>query len=285
MIRLGNIDFSNCYPIHAPLLGSAAPDWLRVVDGPPSELNRRLAAGELDVAPGSSIELARHHREYSALGGLCIGSDGPVDSIILVSSRPLGELHGLPVALPTVSATSRCLARILLETRLGVVPQWVDFDQSRGHPLRPQGPQEGSRGRVGSGERAPVAALFIGDAALRLPIREDEMRYDLGSEWKSWTGLPFMFALWRVRDEAATSRGMQALHRVLVEQRDALPAAYGDLAAPASARYGVPAERLRRYWRHIRYSLDGHMLSGFRRFLELAADIGEAPPDAAIRWL
>jgi chorismate dehydratase len=282
MIRLGNIDFSNCYPIHAPLLAGAAPDWVRVVDGPPSELNRRLAAGELDVAPGSSIELARHSREYSALGGLCIGSDGPVDSIILVSRHPLGELDGRTVALPTVSATSRCLARILLETRLGILPRWVDFDQSRGTPL---GRTDGASEHDDTGIRDPAAALFIGDTALRRTTRPGERRYDLGSEWTNWTGLPFVFALWMVRDEAATSPEIRALHRMLIDQRDTLPATYPELAVPASRRFGMATERLCRYWSHITYSLDDRMLAGYRRFLNLAAELGDAPRDPRIRLL
>jgi len=291
MIRLGNIDFSNCYPIHAALLEGGAPRWLRVVDGPPSELNLALAVGELDVAPGSSIELARHSREYSALGGLCIGSDGPVDSIILASRHPLPELHGLPVALPTVSATSRCLVRLLLEMRLGVVPRWVDFDQSGRDPLEP--PRSAHAGdaahelRPGPGDEptGAAAALFIGDAALRLPDRPGERRYDLGAEWKTWTGLPFAFALWMVRNETASAPRIRTLHRMLIAQRDALPAALHAMAGPASRRYGIPEDRLLRYWSHIRYSLDDRMMDGYRHFVKLAADLGEAPHDARIRLL
>ena len=135
MLRLGNIDYSNCYPIHGPLLEGARPPWLEMVDGTPSDLNRRLAKGELDIAPGSSIELARHAREYAALSGLCIGSDGPVESIILATRVPPDGLDGRIVSLPTASATSRCLLRILLEIRLGVRPNWADFDQQAGDPL------------------------------------------------------------------------------------------------------------------------------------------------------
>ncbi|MBT8479273.1 MAG: menaquinone biosynthesis protein [Gemmatimonadetes bacterium] len=272
MLRLGNIDYSNCYPIHGPILDGIRPDWIEVVDGTPSELNRLLANGELDIAPGSSIELARHAREYAALRGLCIGSAGPVESIILATRLPLGDLDGRAVALPTASATSRCLLRILLETRLGVTPAWEDFDQGKTDPLR-------------SGDSGVDAALFIGDVALRRRPEPGEAHVDLGAAWTEWTGLPFVYALWLVAGRAIERSDTEALHRLFLAHRDAVPAAAPDLAAVAGARYGFASARLRSYWNRIRYDLDDQMLAGLRRFLDLASEIGEAPPVASIRLI
>ena len=100
MIRLGNIAYSNCYPIHAALCNpERRPSWLEVTDGPPTRLNALLAAGELDVAPCSSIEIAWHAGDYRVLDGVCIGSEGPVESILLFSRGPLEALDGARVAL------------------------------------------------------------------------------------------------------------------------------------------------------------------------------------------
>jgi chorismate dehydratase len=276
MLRLGNIDYSNCYPIHGPVLEGFRPDWLRVVDGTPSDLNRLLATGELDIAPGSSIELARHSREYAALRGLCIGSDGPVESIILATRYRLEDLDRKIVALPTASATSRCLLRILLETRLGIRPRWVDFDQQSVDPLRtPVG--------SGSDEQGVAAALFIGDVALRRERQPEETSVDLGAEWTHWTGLPFVYALWLVTDRAGGWPETQALHELLLARRDAIEADAEPMAARAAVRYGFPASRLRSYWSRIRYDLDDRMLRGLRHFLTLAGEIGQTPPVDDIR--
>jgi chorismate dehydratase len=275
MIRLGNIDYSNCYPIHGPVLERDRPDWLEVVDGPPSDLNRRLANGELDVAPGSSIELARHSREYGVLRGLCIGSAGPVESIIFVSRLPLRELAGQTVALPTASATSRCLLRILLEVRLGVEPVWVDFDQRSHDPLI-SGP--GTAGQV-------EAALFIGDEALRREGEPGELLFDLGREWTEWTGLPFVYALWLVRGEVANRSEIHELHRLFLQSRDAAAVDAQALASLASGRYGFPPLRLQSYWSRIRYDLDEQMLEGLEHFLALASEIGDAPRIDEIRLI
>ena len=275
MIRHGNIDYSNCYTIHGPVLGRNRPDWLEVVDGPPSDLNRRLANGELDVAPGSSIELARHSREYGVLRGLCIGSAGPVESIIFVSRLPLRELAGRTVALPTASATSRCLLRILLEVRLGVEPVWVDFDQRSHDPLISD---SGAAGQVD-------AALFIGDVALRREGEPDELLFDLGQEWTEWTGLPFVYALWLVRGEVANRSEIHELHRLFLQSRDAADVDAPALASQASGRYGFPPFRLQSYWSRIRYDLDEQMLEGLDHFLALASEIGEAPRIDGIRLI
>lgn len=285
MLRLGNIDYSNCYPIHGPVLEGERPDWLAVIDGTPSELNALLATGGLDLAPGSSIELARHAREYAALRGLCIGSDGPVESIILATRRPLEELDGRAVALPTASATSRILLRILLEIRLGVEPRWLDFDQRSGDPLSRRAPD----GRVGGeGSRAgeaPEAALFIGDVALRRRPDEEETHVDLGAEWKRWTGLPFVYALWLVAGPAAGRPETADLHRRFIARRDALASGTEILSRRAAPRFGFSADRLRSYWGHIRYDLDARMLAGLERFLSHAADLGEAPPATDLRFV
>lgn len=275
MIRLGNIDYSNCYPIHGPVLERNRPDWLEVVDGPPSDLNRRLANGELDVAPGSSIELARHSREYGVLRGLCIGSAGPVESIIFVSRLPLRELAGRTVALPTASATSRCLLRILLEVRLGVEPVWVDFDQRSHDPLISD---PGAASQVD-------AALFIGDVALRREGEPGELLFDLGREWTEWTGLPFVYALWLVRGEVANRSEIHELHRLFLQSRDAAAVDAPALASVASGRYGFPPLRLQSYWSRIRYDLDEQMLEGLEHFLALASEIGEAPRIDEIQFI
>src|SRR5687768_4602767 len=128
MLRIGHIDYSNCIPVHAALLHEPPPG-VEVVHGTPAELNRALAAGQIDVAPCSSIEFALHAEEYRLLPGLVIGSNGPVKSILLEITRDFSNLSGAPVAVPTASATSVVLLRILLQIRFGVQPRFEWFDQ------------------------------------------------------------------------------------------------------------------------------------------------------------
>ena len=76
MIRLGRISYVNMAPVFHRLEAD-----VEEVLGVPTALNRALVAGELDVAPISSIEYARHAGELVLLPRLCVSSEGAVDSI------------------------------------------------------------------------------------------------------------------------------------------------------------------------------------------------------------
>jgi chorismate dehydratase len=266
MIRLGHIDYSNCVPVHALLLEAAPPD-VSVVRGVPAELNRALAAGEVDVAPCSSIEYARHAGDYRVLPGLAIGSDGPVHSIILDSRLPARQLDDVEIAIPRASATSVVLLRALLELRLGVRPRYTWYEQG------------GSGDPVSDGA---AAALRIGDVALRHQVPAGRTAVDLGAEWTAWTGLPFAFALWQVGpglDDAAIRRVtalLQESRRWFDGRREALAEVHG----PA---HGLQPARLLAYWSSLRFDLDPRMLQGLLHFYELAARLGEAPPTTTLR--
>src|SRR5437763_17202583 len=82
------------------------------VQGVPTELNARLLAGELDVAPISSIEYARNADRLRLLPRLCVSSEGAVDSIQLVARKPLEQVR--TVAVTPESATSVVLTTVLL---------------------------------------------------------------------------------------------------------------------------------------------------------------------------
>src|SRR5436309_15132939 len=82
------------------------------VQGVPTDLNRRLLDGEIDIAPISSIEYARNADRLRLLPRLCVGSEGAVDSIQLVSRVPLEQVR--TVGVTPESATSVALTKILL---------------------------------------------------------------------------------------------------------------------------------------------------------------------------
>ena len=120
MIRLGRISYVNMAPVFYRL--EAEVDE---VSGVPTELNRRLLAGEIDLAPISSIEYARNAESLRILPRLCVGSEGAVDSIQLVSRRPLEHVRS--VAVTPESATSVVLTKVLLP-EADHVPLGVEAD-------------------------------------------------------------------------------------------------------------------------------------------------------------
>ena len=139
-----------------------------------------LLAGEIDVAPISSIEYARNAGKLRLLPRLCVSTEGAVDSIQLITRKPLEQVRS--VAITPESATSVVLTRVLLgEVDLVPLDQPAD------------------------------ATMLIGDAALHSAFEDPTPHYDLGRLWQERTGLPMVFAVWACRD--GIDRGLEELER------------------------------------------------------------------------
>lgn len=267
MLRLGHIDYSNCIPIHASLLELGAPG-VTIRTGTPTELNRLLAAGEIDVAPCSSIEYARNADRYRILPGLSIAARGPVTSILLETRREPARLDGVRVRLPTASATSVVLLRILLEQRFGVRPEYEWFDQNA-----PADPLDGAE-----------AALWIGDRALARRGRSRRL-IDLGAAWMEWTGLPFVFALWQTWLGPERDAELAALGRSLLASRSWFGEHRERLAQKHAARFGLDPASLLGYWSTLEFGLDETLERGLAEFYRRAAELEEAPGAVRLRYV
>ncbi|HLX31824.1 MAG TPA: menaquinone biosynthesis protein [Gaiellaceae bacterium] len=243
MIRLGRISYVNMAPVFYRV--DAEVDE---VLGVPTELNRMLVAGELDTAPISSIEYARNADKLRLLPRLCVASEGAVESIQLVSKKPLEQVR--VVAVTPESATSVVLTKVLLPEATHV-PLGEDAD----------------------------ANLLIGDAALRSAFEDPTPHYDLGKLWLERTGLPMVFAVWACPEPLA--EGLAELEDALVSSVRLARAEPEQLAFEASQRYGYPAGFLARYFEKLRYRFGPRERAGLYTFLELARDAGllEAVPE------
>ena len=266
-LRLGHIIYSNCFPVHARLLDRGAPAWIDVVEGVPGRLNGLLEQGEIDVAPCSSIEFARNADRYRVLPELVIGSRGPVRSIVFASTRAPRELDGALVAVPTASATSVVLLKVLLRLRWGVSARFRWFDQAAEDPFA----------------AGADAALFIGDVALRRDLYPHVLhRFDLGAEWWDHTGLPFAFAVWQAG--GGSDQALRRLHAELLESRAYGVANRAELAERWAAHFGFAPEFLDAYWAGLSFDLDPAMIEGLRTYYRFAAEIGEIPAAPELRW-
>jgi chorismate dehydratase len=222
------------------------------IQGVPTDLNRSVLAGELDVAPISSIEYARNADRLRLLPRLCVSSEGAVDSIQLVSRKPLEQVRS--VAVTPESATSVVLTKVLLPEASHV-------------PL---------------GEEAD-AKLLIGDAALKSAFEDPTPHYDLGRLWLERTGLPMVFAVWAAPDPAPA--GLVELEEALVASVRRARAEPEQLAYEASELYGYPAGFLARYFEKLRYRFGPRERAGLYTFLELAHDVGELDEVPELRFV
>jgi chorismate dehydratase len=249
MIRLGRIGYVNMAPIFYRLDAE-----VEEVVGVPTALNQWLIGGQLDVAPISSIEYARHADRLRLLPRLCVSSEGAVESIQLISKTPPERVR--TIAVTPESATSVVLTKVL-------------FPDAEHVPLEAEADAE--------------AKLLIGDAALRSAFEDPTPHYDLGRLWLERTGLPMVFAVWAAPEP---------VHPELTELEDALVASVRaaraepeQLAYESSARYGYPAGFLARYFEKLRYRFGPRERAGLYTFLELARDVGELGEVPELRFV
>jgi len=247
LIRLGRISYVNMAPVFHRLNAD-----VEEVTGVPTELNRMLLDGQLELAPISSIEYARHASALRILPRMCVSSEGAVDSIQLVSQVPFTQIRS--IAVTPESATSVVLTKVLLP-HVEHVPLEEDAD----------------------------AKLLIGDAALKSAFEDPTPHYDLGKLWLERTGLPMVFAVWAAPEPVVP--GLPELEHALVSSVRLARAEPERLAHEASARYGYPAGYLARYFEKLRYSFGPRERAGLYTFLEMARDVGELEHVPELRFV
>ncbi len=250
MIRLGRVDYINTFPLAWSLARHLGDGLAEEVVGVPTTLNALLRAGDVDVANVSSVEYARNHAEYVLLPSLCVGSDGAVESVQLVTEVPLPAVQS--IAVTGQSASSVVLVRTLFPTA----------------EIRPEGESADAR-------------LMIGDEALRSAFDDPMPHHDLGALWRERTGLPMVFAVWAAR---VGTPGLDELDRALAGAVADAHEHSADVARAAAVRYGYPAGYLARYFEKLRYRFGERERAGLARFFELAHGAGALDEVPSLRF-
>jgi chorismate dehydratase len=255
------VRYINCEPVYYGLERGLVAFPFALVDGTPTELNEHLRQGTLDVSVISALEYAVRPERYRLLPDLAIACDGPVGSVLLLSHVPVEELGGRPVGLPASSMTSIYLLRLIFEER---------------HRVRPDA-------RLDAPD--PDAVLLIGDEALRARAKGAyPYTMDLGEAWKAWTGLPFVFAVWAVREEVHRERldEVRALHRALLASKAESRREMERIAGAVRGRVGLTRGACLAYLRdQLSFDLTPWHLAGLTTFLGklvTRGDLARTPP-------
>jgi predicted solute-binding protein len=253
-LRLGVVSYLNAVPtVH----GLAEDPAFTLVRDVPSRVAEMLHAGEVDLGLIPSVEYTRG--DYAIVPGVALASRGPVRSVNLFHRKPLDQVRR--VALDTSSRTSVALLKVLLAEG-GVTPEYV---------VRPPDV-------LGMLEEAD-AALVIGDPAFY--FRGEVSRLDLGQEWTSRTGLPFVWAFWAGRPGAVSAAQVRRL-------QDAVAAGLRSVGEIAAAYNGLgrayPAENEAYLRHHIAFGLAEPELSGLSEFYRRAHAIGLIPRVPELRF-
>jgi len=271
-LRVGRIPYVNCYPVYGAIDRGVVRLDASLVTGVPTELNHLVSEGKLDVSVVSAVEYARDSRRYLLLPDLAISCDGPVRSVMLFSSRPAEELGRERVLVSASSMTSVALLELLFEHVWQARPEFVRGDAEHG---------DAEHGDDDAGEC--VARLVIGDAALVLADKRRRSgngrypyAYDLGQEWKAWTGLPFVFAVWVAQRSTPVAQSL-GVHATLIESRDWGLAHLDTLAQAASEATGVSRDDCREYLSGLDYGLSYEHLAGLTEFFRRLVHAGRVP--------
>lgn len=260
-LRAGIVDYLNSRPLawafrHRPDHPELEPVYL-----PPAGVASGLADGDLDLGLVPSIELQRIPG-LEVIPGLCVAATREVRSVLLVRNGPVESIR--TVALDENSRTSAALVRILLRGRHGLTPEYV------------QAPPE-----VDSMLARADAALVIGDPALKV----DRGRYavsDLAAEWRSWTGLPFVFAVWAVAPGVEARSDLAAF---LGDSLDRAESEMEELVGEASRELDLPEDEIRAYLtENLSFRLGEPELAGLEAYHRRAADLELIPEYRPIRF-
>lgn len=234
-IRIAAVEYINTLPFLRGLQAEFSDDEIHIYTAHPAACANLYYDGAVDIAlvPVGTLGVLPSH---DIVTDYCIGCDGPVDTVAVLSHQPLADLSS--IALDHHSRTSAKLVQLLCREYynapdLSFVPETAPFN-------------------------ADIGRLYIGD---KVKEKEGEYRYkyDLGTAWKSWTGLPMVFAVWVASpavDVAIINRINKTFEHA-ISQISSL-----DLSAYQEADF----------WKHyllnnIRFEFDDRARAGLIRFL------------------
>lgn len=253
-LRIGAVAYLNTKPLIYGLQ-SRAQEFASLQLALPSRLATELHDGMIDVGLIPVVEYLRNRSRYRIISNAAIACRGPVWSVRILFRREPRDVRTM--AVDEGSCSSVALASLLYHTRFGRIPELVEF------PIHAQ-PEES----------AADAVLVIGDRAMR-PERYQatfSTDWDLGQEWFSETGLPFVFALWTARDP---SRLNSELVPLLEDCRDDGCRHVESIVAKHAHEYGLTHEQCRDYLTHyLRFHYSSDEQAGLSEFLARCQAVG-----------
>lgn len=240
-IKVGIVNYLNTKPLLYGLQKPPISEKIELVGAYPAKLVKMLAADEIDVGliPVAAIP---EFPGYHIVGNHCIGTEGEIASVCLFSDVPIHDIK--KVYLDYQSRSSVALLKWLMKEYWGIDPEIVESsDESYLQKIN-----------------GTTAGLVIGDRALQ-QRKVSTFIYDLGSEWRAITGLPFVFAAWISKKQLpedfitefdkANALGLTHIDEIVAEERSDL-------------------YDMKKYYKlHLSYCLDDRKMKGLERFLQV----------------
>jgi chorismate dehydratase len=205
---------------------------LELIEMLPNELAAAAENGKIDAGPLPVVDGFRLQDRFEPVAGFCVASGQKAGSVFLYASEPVEALQGARIGVMNGASTSLWLLKILLKLKYQVQPSaYVTLQE----------PHD--------------AFLVVGNRGLRQRrgVRGFPYRYDLGEAWYQWTGLPFVFSRWFVRQDVDARDKALLEDTLYVALEDGVNAMY-QLSSPREELLMLPRDVMQ-YIQGFRYFL------------------------------
>lgn len=242
MLTITAVSYLNTLPFVYGITHSGLLPEVRLKLMVPSACVTDLTDGQTDIAlipVGALPSIAN----YQLVTDYCIGSEGAVKTVLLLSDAPLSKIKR--IFLDTDSRTSVKLVSVLARSFWKIAPEWLSFSQ------RPATPE------------LTDAFVVIGDKAFSMG---EHFRYafDLSAEWMKMSGMPFVFAVW-VSKKPVAAQVEELLNRAFRFGIEHIPLALENYDCIEISK----AEAFHYLNSHIRYTLDSRKKAAMLKFLRM----------------
>lgn len=255
-LRVGRINYLNIWPIFETIQADDITQNMDFVSGHPSMLNLGLANGEIDLSPSSSFEYLQRAEQYMLIPDQSISSTSEVQSVLFCLPFSFDHLEkyvqdGGRIRLTKASAASVALLKVLWTFFWKLPnPSWTFAEP-------------------GKSMDSKEPFLEIGDFALNIYLNPPPGLHiiDLANQWKKFTGLPFVFALWIVNSQAWQNKrdSIEKLCISLNQAREDLPHKVDSLARLYPDKK-ITTQMIKNYWASLDFHLKAEHLSGLSLF-------------------
>jgi chorismate dehydratase len=210
-----------------------------------------------------------------------------VRSLLVIAKKPIEQVRS--IALDRSSRSTQALTRILAAEHWKIDPEFFESAPDLRAMLE-----------------TADAAMLIGDPALRISIAIEKKStvsaqgrtvcqaatlgiqgaeifhiYDVVGEWRRFSSLPAVMAVWAARPEVATPEVLADFSA----SRDFGLSQIAAICAEAARELELPQQALESYLRHnIDFSLGEENRRGLERYFHEAAKLGLVPRDKKIEW-
>jgi len=215
LLKISAVSYLNTYPFVFGLRESGLMQNMQLELDVPAICAQKLKNGTVNVAlvpVGALPEIGKYHY----ISDYCIGAVGEVKTVLLLSKVPIDQISH--IYLDYDSRTSVELVRVLAKYHWQIDPVWEHLKPGQSESM--------------TGAESMVA---IGDKTFNLRSGFPYV-YDLAEAWITFSGLPFVFAVWISKEEipenllapfrAALSYGISHKRECLDYFRDKLPAGH-----------------------------------------------------------